>query len=81
MLYYRILMESSLSIESSDYATYDRIIKDINAYSKLATNLQSVESDYVTYDNVVRNNSNPTRPHSSNLDGYVSTEVRRGFVL
>ena len=67
-------METSLSpIESSDYATYDRIIREINTYSKQATNVQS--NEYVSYDNVVRNFSNLTRSHSADLEGYVTTEV------
>ena len=68
-------METSLSlVESTDYATYDRILKDINKFSKQAT-LTPKDVEYVTYDNVI----NLTRSHSADLDGYVTTEV--SFVL
>lgn len=65
-------METSLSlVESTDYATYDRILKDINKFSKQATLAPSKDVEYVTYDSFI----NLTRSHSADLDGYVTTEV------
>ena len=74
-LYLR-LMETSLC---SDYATYDRIIQDINTYSKQATSIQPVEPDYVSYDNAISNNL--TRSRSADLNGYVSAEVCLGHPM
>ncbi|KAI6661561.1 hypothetical protein LOD99_13434 [Oopsacas minuta] len=75
----RLAMEASLSsFDSTDYATYDRILREINTYSKRATikrpNFNCINSvDYVTYDKVI----NLTRSHSADLEGYVTTEMMR----
>ena len=70
-------METSLSsVESTDYATYDRILRVISKFSKQATLAPSKDMEYVTYDNVI----NLTRSHSAELDGYVTTEVCCVFI-